>query len=211
MPTSHERASKIMGRNLFSTFAAQDFLHICPTKRELGSFDEIPFSEEVLTACRETHILVAVFPISICELDYKLTNERLIRLVGSERHERFSTEAFANDRGKAGWHLVRKTPINNSTGETWEQQRLLLGQDEETPSARVMIYMIMGHFKATGERLFEQIGVRCSDRDSDGLHVVVGPFISDGLRVVKNHSPGLRFGLLGLASEKKTEVMHVPV
>jgi len=46
-----------------------------------------------------------------------------------------------------------------------------------------VVYTIIGHFLATGERLFEKVWVRCSDCDSDGYRVCVGVFDSDGLRV----------------------------
>ena len=114
----------------------------------------------------------------------------------------YNKESFAKDRGEAAWHLVRKTPVTNSTSKTWDEQQALLAKDEETPTARVMVYTIIGHFLATGERLFENIYVRCSDVDSRGNRVYVGGFDSDGLRVV-SFWDGYRDSSIGLASARK--------
>ena len=46
-----------------------------------------------------------------------------------------------------------------------------------------MVYTIIGHYLATGERLFEHIYVRTSSVDSGGRRVGVGRFDSRGLDV----------------------------
>ena len=65
-----------------------------------------------------------------------------------------------------------------------------------------MVYTIIGHFLATGERLFEDIYVRCSDVDSVGYRVVVGGFGSNGLGV-DGHWDDCRGGGVGVASARK--------
>jgi hypothetical protein len=79
--------------------------------------------------------------------------------------------------------LVRKVPVINSTNKTWDEQQELLGNDEETPTAQVMVYTIIGHFLATGERLFEDFYVSCSEFASDGYRVYVGDFVDIGLDI----------------------------
>lgn len=64
-----------------------------------------------------------------------------------------------------------------------------------------MVYAIIGHYLATGERLFENICVRCSNLNSDGHRVYVGYFDRDGLNVY--YWDDLRFDYFGLASSRK--------
>jgi len=40
--------------------------------------------------------------------------------------------------------------VPNSTSKTWPEQQALLSNKEETPTARVMVYTIIGHFASTG-------------------------------------------------------------
>src|SRR3989344_3110502 len=92
-------------------------------------------------------------------------------------------EACTKEKGEVGWQLIRKTPVSDSMSKTWEEQNKLLGKDEEVPSARAVVYAMVGHYKAQNERLFEKVWVRCSDLDSDGYRVSVGDFDAEGLHV----------------------------
>jgi len=66
-----------------------------------------------------------------------------------------------------------------------------------------MVYTIIGHYLATGERLFdERIYVRTSSVGSGGLRVGVGFFGSGGL-VVSLYWGGRRGGGLGVSSARK--------
>lgn len=179
--SSQTSARTIMGTNFFGVEEAMKHFGVNPSRRQLAILAEVPFSEEVLTACKDTHVLVAVFPIFIVDIRgivKKLPDQTLFY-----NQDWYDGEAFANDKGETRWQLVRKTPIANSTSKTWTEQQALLTSDEETPKAQVMVYTIIGHFLATGERLFEKIYVRCVDLDSDGRHVYVGSFDAGGLGV----------------------------
>lgn len=194
--TNQERAREIMGTNLFDIEEAIKHFGINPSRAALAVLSEVPFTEEVLQSCKATHILVAVFPLSILEIRGKVDSNLFYD------HSWYNKESFAKERGEIGWQLVAKTPIVDSTSKTWDEQQALLSKDEETPSTRVMVYTIIGHYLATGERLFEQIYVRCSDVDSHGCHVYVGGFDSDGLDVRIN-SDGCRLDFLGVSSARK--------
>lgn len=176
LPTSHAQARAIMGVNFFGIEEAMKHFGVNPSRRQLAAFAEVPFSEETLTECKDTHILVAVFPLSIVELRGKVDKSLFYK------QDWYDNEAFANG-GETGWQLVRKTPIANSTSKTWNEQQALLGHDDETPKAQVVVYTMIGHFLATGEKLFEKIYVRCSDLDSVGDRVLVGYFGARGLLV----------------------------
>jgi len=151
----------------------------------------------VLMACEGTHILTAVVvPMSI--LDVRRVDSSLFYASTGGWHE---NEKFAKNKGTIGWHLVRKTPVEGSTDRTWNEQQKLLGQDDETPSARAMILTIIGYYRATGERLFPNVYVRCSCVGSDGDHVYVGAFGSDGVDV-SSWWDRRRFNI-GLSSARK--------
>lgn len=177
--TSQKRVREIMGNNFFGVEEAIKHFGVNPSRRQLAVLGEVPFSDETLTACKDTHVLVAVFPLSILEICGKIpSGQRLFY-----NQDWYNKEFFAKNRGEAAWHLVRKTPVANSTGKMWQEQQVLLSNKEETPVARVMVYTTVGHFLATGERLFEKIYVRTSSGGSDGCYVRVGHFDSEGLRV----------------------------
>lgn len=165
---------------------------------------EIPFTEAELREVKDSHIVVAAFPISIIEIRGKVS--------GGQRpfydQDWYNKESFAKDRGDAIWQLVRKTPVPNSMSKTWQEQQALLGNTEETPTVRVMAYTIIGHFLATGERLFEKVYVRCSDLDSDGDRVSVGDFGSDGLFVCSLWGDR-RFDVLGLSSARNSFLYNI--
>jgi hypothetical protein len=177
--TSQKRAREIMGKNFFGVVEAIKHFGVNPSKQQLAYLAEVPFTEEQLSSCKDTHVLVAVFPMSILDIRGKV--ER--KLFCSHDDAWYNKQAFAKDKGEVGWQLVHKVPVADSTNKTWNEQQALLSKDEETPKAQVMVYTIVGHFLATDERLFENIYVRCSDLDSDGDRVYVGSFAAKGLNV----------------------------
>lgn len=197
--TSQKRARKIMGRNYFGIEEVIRHFWVNPSKQQLAALAEVPFTEATLEECKNTHVLVTVLPLSILEIRGKVPGDQ--RLFYNQ--DWYNKESFAKDREEAEWHLVRKTPVNNSTSKTWNEQKALLAKNEETPTARVMVYTIIGHFLATGERLFEHICVRCSDVDSDGFRVDVGYFDSVGLDVNFDWDDS-RHDDIGVASARKS-------
>lgn len=208
---TQQHAREIMGVNFFGIEEANKYFGVKPTMPQLAALANIPFSIEVIMGCKDTHILAAVFPLSILDIREKAPQDFY-------NQDWYDEEAFAADKGEIGWHLVRKTPVPDSTSKTWEQQQSLLGHDDETPTAQVLSYTIIGHFLATsrpagqaGERLFENAYVRTSSVGSDGDHVYLGYFDSRGLHVLNsrglhilNYFVGHRFVLLGVASERKS-------
>jgi hypothetical protein len=196
--TPHKQARAIMGRNFFCVEEAIKHFGVNPSRQQLAYLAEVPFTEEVLKSCKDTHVLVAVFPMSILDIRGKV--ER--KLFYSHDEAWYNKQALAKDKGEVGWQLVRKVPVADSTNKTWNEQQALLSKDEETPKAQVVVYTIIGHFLAVGERLFENIYIRCSDLDSDGGRVDVGLFDAEGLRV-GNDWGGVRDGGLGVSSARK--------
>jgi hypothetical protein len=213
-------AREIMGENFFGVEEAIKHFNANPSKRELATLAEVPFSEKTLTRCKYTHVLVAVFALSLLDIRRKVkvvAGRKLFfcRCWGTSHpdstHEEtwLSNQAFAKDYGKTGWHLVRTTPVPHSTDLMWWMQQILLGMNEKTPSARVLIYTIVGHYLSTRELLFIDLPhVRCSDRLSHGRGVLVSNWRegnSYGVDSGIGCSSVSRFsvsGLYGVASER---------
>lgn len=198
---SYERARRIMGRNFFGINEAGAYFGIEPS-RVLGPAlfarlaNGIPFADEMLKACRETHILVAVFPISIMEIREQPENRHLF-----DRQDWYADYPFAKERGELGWHLVRKAPVDNSRGKPWDEQISFLHANESVPTARVMTYSIIGHFRATGELLLDGVGVRTADTTCNYYREHVASF-GTGSRLVIDHFGDGKEGYpnIGLAS-----------
>jgi hypothetical protein len=197
-PTTTQKLARAIGIPVFGVEEAIQHFGVKPTRTQFSALAEIPFTEAELHECKDSHILVAVFPMSILDVRDKV--ER--KLFYSHEDAWYNKQAFAKDKGEALWQLVRKTPVEKSTSKTWDEQQAILAKNEETPKAQVMVYTIIGHFLATGERLFEHVYVRCSDVGSDGLRVYVGGFDSCGL-LVDDYWDVYRNDFLGVSSVRK--------
>ena len=200
LSTSQKLAREIMGKNFFGIEEAIKHFGVNATKQRLAYLTEVPFSEEVLKSCKDTHVLVAMFPLSILDIRGIAKKQSDRTLFYSQ--DWYDKQAFAKDKGEVGWQLVRKEPIDNSTSKTWNDQQALLSKDEETPTVRIVVYTMVGHFLATGERLFEKIYVHCVDLDSDGLRVYVGSFDAKGL-LVSHWFVDSRDDYVGLSAARK--------
>ncbi len=200
--TTQKLAREIMGKNYFGVEEAIQHFRVQPTRAQISALAEIPFTESELWKVKDTHVLVAAFPLSILEIRDKA--ER--KLFYSHEDAWYNKDAFAKNRGEVRWQFVRKTSVDNSTSKTWDEQQALLAllaQNEETPTAQVMVYTIIGHFLATGERLFENIYVRTSSVNSGGSRVDVGYFGSSGLSVFGCWD-NCRYLRIGVASARKS-------
>jgi len=195
--SSQKHAREIMDKNFFGVEEAISHFGINPTRRQLAALSEVPFSEATLQQAKDTHVLVAVFPLSLLEVRAKVQGKGLFY-----DQKWYNEEAFASERGEVSWQLVRKTPVDNSTSKNWTAQQALLGEDDEVPTTQVLVYTIIGHFLATGERLFEKIYVRTSSVDSGGYRVCVGHFGVGGLSV-GSYWDDLSDDCLGVSSARK--------
>ncbi len=194
------KAREIMGKNFFGIEEAIKHFGVNPSKQQLVTLAEVPFSEKVLKSCKDTHVLVVVFPLSI--LDIRGIAKKQFDRTLFYSQDWYNKQAFAKDKGEVSWQLVRKEPIANSTSKTWNDQQTLLSKDEETPTARIVVYTMVGYFLITSERMFEKIYVRCVDLDSGGCRVFVGDFDSGGLGV-HNYWDVNRDDNVGLSAARK--------
>ena len=115
----------------------------------------------------------------------------------------YADQKFAReDKTSFGWLLIKKTPVQNSTSKTWNEQGKLLSALEKVPNAAEMSWFITTYFEVRGVRLFESVYVRTSSLDSDGDRVYVGDFDSVGLGV-NDWSDDDRNGGIGVPAARK--------
>jgi len=191
-------AAQIMGAGNFHGPEALTKLGVTMSKTaSKKAFGKVPFSAEVLEACRDTHVLVACAGISLMEVWGFQTN-----LFYAKSDPWYKSQQFATTKVKAGWYLVRKTPVPDSTSNTWEEQLSLLTEVDEVPRASVLAQAILIHYLETDERLFPGIYVRFSDVVSGGVRVYLGRFDQDGLSVDSNWGTYRNSSVGGSASRK---------
>ena len=176
--TSQKRAREIMGRNMFGIEEAIKHFGVNPARRKPPPS---PTFRSMRRPLRRAKIRTSSSPFSRFRSSISagrspapapVLRSGLVQQGGLRQGSwRRELAARPQDAG------------HNSTNKTWDEQQALLANNEETPTAQVMVYTIIGYFLATGERLFEKIYVRCSDVDSGGLRVFVGDF--DRVRVVR--------------------------
>ena len=176
---SQKTAREIMGKNYFGVEEAKIYFGVNPSQQQLAALSVVPFSEAVLKECKHTHILVAVFTLSMKDVKGKVAHG-----MGEMWYKWNNDEKFVDDCGvNVAWHLVRKNEVQNSTFKTWSEQKEMLRKNEGVPTARVITYAIVGYYLATKEKLFEGIYVFCSDVTPDGSHIGIGYFTGYTLKI----------------------------
>src|SRR3989344_4527173 len=147
---SHTKAREVMGKNFFGPEEAQKYFGVTLSKRQFGQIAEIPFSLKKLMECKDTHILVAYAPISIVAVRRNTAKVKLPHgyKLFSE-HNWYDGTPEGNGVSAIGWYLVRKMPGSDLVG-LHDLPDPRIGEIQE---AAVMVYTIIGHFLATGERL----------------------------------------------------------
>lgn len=193
--TNPERAREIMGKNFFGIEEAIKYYKINPTHQQLATLSDVPFSTRVLKRSYSTHVLVAVFPLSILDIRDKVKRS----LFYSHDNAWYNNQTFAKEKGEVAWQLVRKIPVDDSTSKNWPEQ---LSKDDGIPSAQVMVYTIIGHYMATGERLFKHTYIQTLSVNSDGNCICVGDFNLLGLLILY-YCVERRSGYFGTASARK--------
>jgi hypothetical protein len=191
--TRVEDAREIMGLHFFGVDNAREYFgkEAMPHEREYLSM--VPWSSELLDSVSETHILVAVFPVSIMDLV-----ERAGELFSNDRW--YGSKRFAHHRPRLGWRLVRKAAVPGSFMKSWGDQAALLQPDELMPSSQELVYTTIGHCLVTGEKLFQDTMVRALDFGSDHYHVHVGKFAE--VLHIEQHWDNPRDPEKSLASQK---------
>ncbi len=198
---SVEQAYLIMGKNSHGTPALERHFGVRLSAKSKKLFTKVPFSAETLMACRETHVLVACGALSLMDL-WLLHGSLFCR--GSERPWFVKQdEKFAITKARAGWQLVRATPVPETYGRTWDEQISHLGVNDQVPNVSVLAQAVLIHYLETGKRLFGESYVRVSDVGSGGQQVGFGYFDISGINVPGRFWDTDRREFLYLASSVK--------
>lgn len=175
VPTTFKHAQEIMGKNFISPIQVEKHFQVLYGNK-VDSFWEIPYSESVLTECKNTHILFAGYPLTIREMCAR-TSQNLFPHMGNYWWESL---AFAKiDKVKLRWYLIRKGLLPNSRKKTISEQVKMLSEYEEVPRACEVMYMTILIYLVSGERLFEDVYARCRDITKKGGRASVLTY-SDG-------------------------------
>ena len=175
----------------------EDIFGVMYTPEQRTALADIPFAEDVLTACAGTHMLFPSYPMSLLEIHVKHAVHFYTKTGGWYAEDK---EHFSRTPLPIRWYLLRMEPVPGSYAKTWEEQQSLLVSNETVPSAAAVAFATMLHFRATKQRLFEHAYVQTSDIDAGGYRVCVGGFVSDGF-YVSSLWDVYRHGTLGLSSE----------
>ena len=154
-----EQAATIMGNNFHGIDALEHHLGVKLSAKSKRLFGSVPFSAEIMQACAQTHVLVACGQLSL--MDVWLVQTDLFYDIDPW----FKAMRFANAKERAGWQLVRKQPVSNSTCKSFNEQKALLGANEMIPSLSVLSQAIILTYLETKECLFPGIFVRASSGD----------------------------------------------
>jgi len=190
-------AFEIMGKNFLGVGSTVRQFKLSITEETGAAFSVIPFTEEVLKAAKNDHILVADFGISLLDLRSKVERGLFYD------QNWYNLYRWAQEAETPQWRLIRKHAVSNSFNKNWNEQQFLLQANEIVPRIRQMAYVVMLNYLENNERLFEPIQVRTSDVVSNGNHVPFGDFEWGGFSV--RWRDGVRNYRIGLSSAKKSD------
>ncbi len=145
-PTPTDRAMQIMGSNFFgvahvhlnfgSLVTNENGIVLFP-KNAMAYIESIPWSEHTLRACRNSHVLIATCRVSIRDMWTQFRNN-----FGYEGW--FKEKPFLREVCEVDWHLVRKVPITESIGLSFDEQQERIPMEERIVDAGVLIQCALG-------------------------------------------------------------------
>lgn len=203
LSVSQRFAKTMMGNNFLGIDKAIEHLGASPSLQQNAQLSEVPFSGDILHACRNSHALVAVLPLSIMNLK-KIKKVVKARLFYPQ--DWYESESFARAKGVASWELIRIDPIDKSRNKSWDEQRKMVLQSEYILPARTLIYATLLSFYATGGTwLLGKNSVRCSDKILDNQLTIGGGRGTPSIFVGSNGRDGdnLRSEALCIMTAKK--------
>jgi hypothetical protein len=162
--TNQKRAREIMGLNFFGIEEVVKHFGINPSPEEYAVLALVPYSEAVLENSKNTHVLVAVFPLSINEIREKVSVCHRDLFTNSIMYDPDKKHIFTflHQKCEIGWRLVCKTHLPNSEFKRWNKKMEGFAEEDEVPSANVLTFAIIGHYLVTGERMLKDVYVYTS-------------------------------------------------
>lgn len=151
---------------MFGIDDAINHFGVYPLEDQLKKLSEIRTSkgrlidEKELRKYKNTHILVAIFPVYPLKT---ISDENNPLFINEMSFKLFHDTDFSIDKNDIGWYLIRKSPFEKSFNKEWVHQIQILPLGETIPRLYMVGYMIAGHFLNTGEKLFVRQFVRCAN------------------------------------------------
>ncbi|MBI2278675.1 MAG: hypothetical protein HYU81_01265 [Candidatus Brennerbacteria bacterium] len=125
-PTSQKIARLIMGPNFRSVEEVFAALNRKLTERDFNALTTIPYSEETLEECRETHLLRPEFPINLIDLSLAIPDV-MYRNNLWYRWAEDGTDTFGHlETTSLGWRLIPREATPASVGKSYEEQMKLI-------------------------------------------------------------------------------------
>jgi len=141
-------AREIMGKNFLGVDKALCYFKLEPTEKVIKTLNRTFPKKAELIACKDTHILVADFGISLRDI-YKHAPQLFCRKELLQISDRW---VYYAETPK--WRLIRKTEVSDSFNKDWYTQFELLTKEEMVPTVRQVVYGIILNYLVNGERLF---------------------------------------------------------
>ncbi|OGG73759.1 hypothetical protein A3A40_01555 [Candidatus Kaiserbacteria bacterium RIFCSPLOWO2_01_FULL_54_20] len=150
-----------------------------------GEAPLIPFSDEILRAHADTHLLVFTprayldgTPITLNSLRERFGIDPAVSEPCMYNQDWYLKEEFASETVLDGkWHLMRKNVLDAARAKRPEDIEASLS-GEGFPSAASAAFAFFAWWFATGgETLWKNDFVWCSDRDHNGDRIYVGRYI----------------------------------
>ena len=170
--TSQKRARAIMGKNFLRLEEATEHFKIKFSDKDRKALAKIPYPENVLESVKKTHVLFPGYPRNILKIRARVPKETFYEYDPDWYGD--PKQKFAREKCRLGWLLIRKDIVPGSTAKSYNDQRSLLGADEEVLRAVEMVYLMALYFLARGEKLFTRVWARTCSFSSSGNRVYVG-------------------------------------
>lgn len=195
--TSQKRAREIMGKNFLGIEEATEHFKIKFSDGDIKALAEIPYPENVLLALKNTHVLVAGYPLNVLEIRARAPGIFHVYIPDwyNDRQEK-----FAREKCPLAWLFIRKGAVPSSAGRAYNDQLALLSPEEENPLTAEVVYMVTLYFLIHKVMLFRNVWVRTASQSSDGYRVFV-VFYDGRLRIYGWHDNS--YDGIGLASSRK--------
>ncbi len=128
----------------------------------------MPFTQDTLTRCAQSHLLIPGVPLSILEM-----RERRTDLFS--RHDWYTRERhdFSKRPLECRWYLLRIGAVPDSAGKPWNEQVSLLAPGEVVAPAELVILGMTLHQVLSRKCIFGGSYVRTASELSDRDHVNV--------------------------------------
>ena len=184
---NQQKARQIMGDRFIGVREVAEHLGIILDNDQLKRVAYIPFKEDTLQKCKDTHLLFlgvswnaygqGLTINKLREMFPKGGNPRFVLYKG-DNASWFDLEDFALlITPEIRWYLIRTDILEESRSKGFNEQMRLLQNNEYLENAVVYVYAKILYYLARGIVIFRNTWTRCSDlRDRGPNHISIGSY-----------------------------------